>query len=161
MSRPSAAELITHLQLAPLPGEGGYYRETYRTACAPGERAAGTAIYYLLTADTVSKFHRLKQDEVWHFYQGDAVELVLLHVDGSHEVITLGQELMQGQRCQAVVPAGAWQGARVKPGGDWALMGCTVAPGFEFSDWELAERSTLLQSHPDSRQWSMLVEHQN
>lgn len=161
MSRPTAAALIAHLQLAPLPGEGGFYRETYRTIRSPGtspgtspcERAAGTAILYLLTADTVSRFHRLKQDEVWHFYQGDAVELVLLQNDGTHEVIPLGIELMQGECCQAVVPARTWQGARVKPGGRWALLGCTVAPGFEFSDWELAEVATLLASHPAAHEW--------
>jgi predicted cupin superfamily sugar epimerase len=152
----TAQELIAHLQLSPLPGEGGFYRETYRTNTALGNRAAGTAILYLLTAETVSRFHRLKQDEVWHFYQGDAVELVLLHDAGTQDVITLGTALTEGQLCQAVVPAHTWQGARVKPGGEWALLGCTVAPGFEFDDWELADAS-LVTSHNAALAWPQLL----
>lgn len=152
MSR-CAAEIIAQLQLQPLPGEGGFYRETYRAATSPGQRATGTAIYYLLTSETVSRFHRLQQDEVWHFYQGDVVELVMLQPQGTYLTVTLGHDLAAGEQCQVVVPARNWQGARVKPAGQWALMGCTVAPGFEFADWELGTRDALLTQFPQAADW--------
>lgn len=140
-----AREVIEVLGLEPHPEEGGYFRETYRATRSlapealggayPGARVASTAIYYLLTPETMSEMHLLATDEVFHFYLGDPVEQVLLHPDGSGELRTLGLDLAAGARPQAVVPAGSWQGALLAPGGEFALMGCTVAPGFEFADY--------------------------
>jgi hypothetical protein len=93
--------------------------------------------------------HRLKSDEVYHFYLGDPVEALVLRADGSGEVLSLGSDLYRGLRPQAVIPAGAWQGSRLRAGGKFALLGTTVAPGFEFSDFELADREFLLAKYPD------------
>ncbi len=146
------------LYLKPLPAEGGFYAERYRSheklagACLPeryvGERSLGTAIYFLLTPDTFSALHRLLSDEVYHFYLGDPVELLLLRQDGSGEVVTIGSDFDRGMRPQMVVPRGIWQGSRLRPGGQFALLGTTVIPGFEFADFELAKRELLLQRYP-------------
>src|SRR5437762_8828641 len=151
-----AEDVIALLGLQPLSREGGYYRETYRSADRlpggslarfPRGKSAGTAIYYLLTPDTCSALHRLPSDEVYHFYLGDPVELLLLHPEGG-EVVTLGGDLTAGQRPQFVVPAGTWQGSCLAAGGQFALMGTTMAPGFEFSDYEGGDREALLKSYP-------------
>src|SRR5262245_33586587 len=144
MSSLTAEDLIRLLNLQPLPREGGFYRETYRAAQrvpdADAERSAGTAIYYLLTADTCSALHRLPSDEGYHFYLGSPVSLLLLSPGGSR-VVTLGPDLLAGQQLQCVVPAGVWQGSFVGQGGvragggDFALLGTTVSPGFEFRDY--------------------------
>lgn len=156
----TAAEIIACLGLRPLPIEGGYYRETYRAdeslpASAlpryPGARALSTGIYYLLTPDTFSALHRLRSDELYHFYLGDPVELLLLFPDGRGERRRLGSDLRAGERPQLVVPAGAWQGSRLAPGGRVALLGTTVAPGFELADFEAGSRSLLLAAYPDFR----------
>ena len=122
-------ELIRMLELEPLPGEGGYFRQTW---VAP-DRIAGTAIYYLVTDDPhgFSAMHRLPTDEVYHFYLGDPVEQLLLHADGTSEVVVLGQDLSAGQRVQHVAPRDVWQGTRLVAGGRWALLGTTMAPGFD------------------------------
>src|SRR5262249_55159656 len=138
-------ELIAALDLKPLPQEGGYYFETYRsgdmisTAALPpryrvGNKSASTAIYYLLTPDTFSALHRLPTDEVFHFYLGEPVTQLRLYPDGRGEVVTLGPDVLAGQRPQAVVPRGVWQGSFVER--DFALMGTTMAPGFDFADYE-------------------------
>lgn len=153
--------LVEHLGLEPLPGEGGYYRETYRGAEGipqeglparyAGPRAFGTAILYLLTdaPDSFSALHRLPTDEVYHFYLGDPVEMLLLCPDGGSERVLLGPDLSGGQCVQFVVPAGAWQGSRVLPGGRYALLGTTMAPGFEFADYMGGVRGELLARYPD------------
>lgn len=151
-------DIIRRLDLVPHPAEGGYFRETWRAheGVEPeglprrytGRRSFGTAIYYLLTADTYSHLHRLRSDEVFHFYLGDPVEQLHLHPDGRGERVVLGSDLAAGQRPQVVVPAGVWQGARLVPGGRVALLGCTVAPGFEFADYEHAGRDALLEGWP-------------
>jgi predicted cupin superfamily sugar epimerase len=153
--RLSAQEVIDRLQLVPLPGEGGYYRETYRGRAeippsalppgyaAPQPRSIGTAIYFLLTNAGHSALHRLPTDEIYHFYLGDAVALSLFDEPGSLQVVTLGGDLASGQHCQCIVPAGVWQSARVIPPGRWALLGTTMAPGFDFADLELADKATL------------------
>jgi hypothetical protein len=161
MTDKKAIELIKLLGLKPLAFEGGFYRETYRSrlrfpaAFLPkaydGKRNAGTAIYYLLTAESFSAFHRLKSDEVYHFYQGDPVELFVLGPKGSVERRSLGSSLTKGTRPQAVVPKGCWQGARLAPGGRFALLGTTVFPGFDFSDFELGDREKLLKLYPRHR----------
>ena len=133
-------EIIDALGLAPHP-EGGWFRETWRADAAEGERAAGTAIYYLLEAGQVSRWHRIDATEVWHWYAG-APLLLWLSADGrKRREATLGPDLAAGQRPQVIVPAGCWQSAvpRVESGsGGFTLAGCTVSPAFEFSGFELA-----------------------
>ncbi len=147
-----AAEVIALLHLKPLPLEGGFYRETYRaSARLPGEPSPSlsTAIYYLLTPDTCSALHRLPTDEVYHFYLGGPVELLMLLPSGASQVVVLGNDLQAGQQPQWVVPAGVWQGSRLLPGADFALLGTTMAPGFEFSDYEAGAREPLLNAYAD------------
>ena len=151
-------ELKLMLGLKPLPEEGGFYAEVYRSneklpaACLPeryaGDRCFGTAIYFLLTAESFSALHKLASDEVYHFYLGDPVETLLLPESGSGEVVTIGSDLYRGMRPQLVVPRGTWQGSRVKPGGTFALMGTTVSPSFELADFTLGERAFLLAKYP-------------
>ena len=160
--------MIEALGLIPHPEEGGFFRETYRSSQVvsaqalardsgaqdggsgyDGDRCVGTAIYYLLTPDTFSALHRLKSDEIFHFYSGDPVEMLHLHPDGRSQVHHLGSDVFAGQHPQLVVPQGVWQGARLMQGGAYALLGCTVSPGFEFVDYDHGQRDTLLASHPD------------
>ena len=111
----------------------------------------GTAIYYLLTPDTYSALHRLPTDEIYHFYMGDAVIMLQLHPDGTSELITLGKRIDKGEQLQVIVPKGTWQGSFLKEGGKFALMGTTMAPGFDFSDYEEGERAFLLKKYPEHR----------
>ena len=151
---------ITKLDLQAYPN-GGYFRETYRAAegiaaAALPERFSGphafsTAIYFLLEGQQVSQLHRLKADEVWHFYAGSALTIHLLHPDGRYTAIDLGPDAGQGEAFQAVVPAGCWFGAALKQAEGYALVGCTVAPGFEISDYQPADRQALLARYPDQR----------
>lgn len=132
----TADEIIARLGLEPHP-EGGHFRETFRDVKVDGSgRAASTAIYFLLKAGEVSRWHRVDAAEVWHFYAGDALELT---IEGSAErtrtIHRLGPDIASGERPQIIVPAHAWQSAR--PLGAWTLVGCTVAPGFEFAGFEL------------------------
>jgi len=127
-------EIVELLGLAPHP-EGGFYRETFRAPAAAGERGASTAIYYLLRAGDVSAWHRTDADEIWHHYAGAPLELALSDGNG-REAVRLGADLGNGERPQAVVPAGVWQSARSL--GSWTLVGCTVAPAFHFSGFEMA-----------------------
>jgi len=130
--------------------EGGYYRETYRsetTFAGPGftgPRAVSTAIYFLLPADEVSALHRIKSDELWHFYAGQPLTIQVIAADGSATTI-----LLSGERPQAIVKAGCWFGATVAS--EYALVGCTVAPGFDFHDFEMGERAALLAAYPQHR----------
>src|SRR5262249_53922503 len=110
--------------------------------------AFGTAIYFLLTPDTCSLMHRLKSDEVYHFYIGDPVELLLLREDGTGEITILGTNFDRGMRPQVIAPRGVCQGSRLVPGGRFALLGTAVAPGFDLADRQMASRSHLLASHP-------------
>ncbi len=156
---PSAKQIQELLNLGPLHIEGGYFVETYRSKFAlarqslplgyPGERALSTAIYYMLTPDTFSIIHRLKGDEVYHFYLGDPAEMLLLKPDGTAETVLLGQDIVSGMRLQQVVPAGAWQGSRLAPGGKFALMGTTMSPGFDPADFETGKRDELSTRYPD------------
>lgn len=148
--------IIAALGLAPHP-EGGWYRETYRdTLRLPGAalprgapRSASTAILYLLDAGSFSALHRIASDEVWHFHLGDPLIVHVLHEDGRREDLRLGRDILGGDLVQAVVPRGAWFGARLAEGGRFALVGCTVAPGFDFADFELAERAVLVARMPE------------
>ena len=158
---PSADDVIRWLDLVPLPEEGGFYRETYRSAMVfrqaalpaayDGDRNASTAIYYLVTPEEFSALHRLPTDEVFHFYAGDPVEMLQVSSTGPAARLVLGSDLANGQRPQVVAPGGVWQGTRVVPGGQWALLGCTVAPGFEFRDFSTpsaGEVAELERLHP-------------
>jgi len=157
----AARRLIAHFGLEPHPAEGGYFRESYRAtetlaaAALPqryaGPRALGTAIYYLLTAQTCSCLHRLASDEIFHFYHGDPVELLLLPSDdeeGAAQLHRLGTDWERGMVSQLIVPRGAWQGARLQPGGAYALLGTTVAPGFEYADYEAGDPAHLTDRFP-------------
>ncbi|MBN1555042.1 MAG: cupin domain-containing protein [Phycisphaerae bacterium] len=159
----NAQTIIETLGLAPLPWEGGYYRETYRAeesvaaTALPnrygGERPFGTAIYYLLTPETISALHRVKSDEIFHFYLGDPVTMFLISPDGQSKTVTLGSDIAAGQQVQFAVPKFTWQGAVLNDGGKFALMGTTVSPAFDFDDFELAGRETLLAEFPNHRDW--------
>ena len=134
----TAADIIRLLDLKPHP-EGGHYRQTFRDArMIDGSRAASTAIYFLLARGERSHWHRVDAVEVWHYYAGAALELEIADEKGRRERVTLGCDLAAGERPQANVPAHAWQAARSL--GDWTLVGCTVAPGFEFAAFELAPK---------------------
>lgn len=152
-----AQNYIDTLQLLPHP-EGGWYRETYRCAestPAPqlparygGERSHSTAIYFLLPGETFSAWHRIKADEVWHHYDGDAVEVYVLDAVGTLRIIKLGKDLTAGEAPQAVVMHGDWFASRCAVPDGYALVGCTVAPGFDFADFEMAERAALTAQYP-------------
>jgi uncharacterized protein len=156
----TAADVIRLLDLQPLAMEGGYFRETYRsrrllskTCLGAGyiqDKAAGTAIYYLLTPETYSAMHRLPTDEIFHHYRGGVVEMVQLWPDGRTEIILLGSDLAAGQRPQVIVPAGVWQGSRLLGGCEFALMGTTMAPAFDYADYESGEREVLMNRYPQA-----------
>ncbi|HEV2847238.1 MAG TPA: cupin domain-containing protein [Thermoanaerobaculia bacterium] len=131
----TAEEVVALLGLQPHP-EGGFYRETFRAPATEGGRGASTAIYYLLREGDVSAWHRTDADEVWHHYFGAPLELTLSADGRERSSARLGTDLAAGERPQAVVPAGVWQTARTL--GGWTLVGCTVAPAFEFSGFEMA-----------------------
>ncbi len=157
----TAEDVIRHFGLEPLPGEGGWYRESYvaaeriarsalpaRYAC---DKPAATAIYYLLTdaPDSFSALHRLPTDEVYHCYAGDPVDMLLLHPDGRGERVRLGANFINGEHVQFVVPRGVWQGSLLTPGGRWALLGTTMAPGFTAGDFEGGTRADLVARYPE------------
>jgi predicted cupin superfamily sugar epimerase len=133
----TAAEIIARLDLKPHP-EGGHYRETFRDSSADADgRARSTAIYFLLARGARSHWHRVDAVEVWHYYAGDALTLRIADDRGQRSV-RLGEDLAAGEVPQAIVPAHAWQAA--ESSGDWTLVGCTVAPGFDFAKFELAPK---------------------
>jgi uncharacterized protein len=146
----TAADWIAALALTPHP-EGGHYRETYRAAASvptpAGPRAASTAIYFLLQAREISALHRIRSDELWHFHAGEALEIVELSEAGSREH-RLGLDVGHGESPQVSIPAGVWFGARVAGGAGFAVVSCTVAPGFDFADFELGDRAALRARHP-------------
>jgi uncharacterized protein len=160
----TAEELIAHFSLEPLPLEGGMFRQWYRSSdllghglparyessTDPGGKPAGTAIVALLTddPDSYSAWHRLRTDELWHFYLGDPIELVLLFDDGHSEHRVLGHDLRAGQLLFTAVPHGVWMAARVQPPGQWSLFGNTMAPGFTNADFEGADIDELLGRWP-------------
>lgn len=152
--------LIRHLGLQPHP-EGGFYKETYRSPgaipspCLPsgfsGDRSYCTAIYFLLQQGDFSAFHRIKSDECWHFYEGGTLHIHVLDRQGGYQCVSLGKKIEEGERYQFVVPAGAWFASEPAPGTLFALVGCTVAPGFDFADFEMAEAAMLSTQFPSHR----------
>lgn len=155
----TAQEIIDALGLTPHPEEGGWFMETHRSdetldkdilpARYSGHRRHSTAIYYLLTPETYSHMHLLQSDEIFHFYAGAPCEMLQLHPDGTGEIIEFGNDLSAGQTPQLIVPRGSWQGMSLKPGGAYALMGCTVAPGFEYVDYAHGTRNELVTAYPE------------
>jgi len=145
-------EIKALLHLEPHPVEGGWYSRTYTSsvsvALLGGVRPYGTAIYYLLEEGTFSEMHMLASDEIFHFYLGDPVEMLQLRPDGGSALPTLGPDLRAGHHVQLVVPAGVWQGARLIDGGKMALLGCTVTPGFDFSDYRSGKYEELAAGWP-------------
>jgi len=151
---------IEKLGLQPHP-EGGYYRETYRAkleidrealpAAFGGNRPVSTAIYFLLDGDDFSALHRLRSDEIWHFYAGGGLVVEVIDQAGTRSSILLGSDPEAGEVFQAGVKAGCWFGSRVRDAGTFALVGCTVAPGFDFADFEMGERAELVGKYPEHR----------
>ncbi len=151
---------IDKLELTPHP-EGGYFRQTYKSDLIipgralrgfDGARSASTAIYFLLDGNNFSAFHRLRSDEIWHFYAGGSLVVHLISADGAHSEISLGNAADAGQVFQAVVRGGCWFASHVADGKGWALVGCTVAPGFEFDDFEMGKRDELSSHYPQHRE---------
>jgi uncharacterized protein len=157
---PTAKEIIAALDLEPHPIEGGFFRETYRSEgkipgdCLPGGyvrcsgRSMGTAIYYLLTAETFSEMHRVPTEEVFHYYLGGPLRMLLLFPGGAGREVVIGPDVKGGQHPQFVVPAGIWQGSRLEPGAEFVLVGATMAPGFEYADYEQGRRDELIGLYP-------------
>lgn len=153
----TALQLIQQLDLVRHP-EGGWFKETYRSteqiaaSALPerfgGERCCCTSIYFLLEQGDFSALHRIKSDELWYFHSGCAVLIHLITADGSYQTLLLGPDAAAGEQFQAMVPAGCWFGAELKEEG-FALVGCTVAPGFDFADFELGKREALLLRYPE------------
>lgn len=140
---------INHLHMQPHP-EGGFYAESYRS---PGkieslDRHYSTAIYFLLLEDKFSAFHRIRSDEMWHFYAGSAIEVLVLEKEGHLKTYHLGSHPEQGEIFQLVVPGGLWFASRMLDTSGYGLVGCTVAPGFDFQDFEMAKRTELIAEYP-------------
>lgn len=154
-------EIIKKLGLQPHLNEGGFFVESFRSdeILNPGElpgrysseRAFSTCIYYMLTRETFSALHRLQTDEIFHFYLGDPVSMLLLYPDGGSEILTLGHDLLAGHKLQAVVPKNVWQASFLNEGGRFALMGTTMAPGFDFDDYEHADKKELIEKYPNRK----------
>jgi predicted cupin superfamily sugar epimerase len=162
MKETTAEELIERLELTRHP-EGGWYRETYRSgeviqgSALPerftGDRSFSTAIIFLLSPGEISALHRLKTDEIWHFYTGAPLTVHVITPEGEYRPVKLGPDIAAGDRFQFVVPAGCWFGAEVAAGNaGYSLVGCTVAPGFDFADFEMGSRAALLKQFPRQRE---------
>lgn len=153
-------DLIRILELEPHP-EGGFYKQTYRSTGSisqealpksySGSRNFSTCIYFLLTSGNFSAFHRIHQDEIWHFYEGSTLSLHTISPEGNHKRHLVGNNLLAGEHPQVVVPGGHWFAAEITNRDAYALVGCTVAPGFDFQDFELAERDQLAARFPAHR----------
>lgn len=151
-------KIIEHFGLEKHP-EGGYFREVYRSEnfieneSLPenivGRRSYATSIYFMLTSDEVSKLHRIKSDETWHFYGGDPLVVLEIDEDGNVHRTVLGNDFLNGQQLQYTVRANRWFGAYLEDGGEYALVGCTVAPGFDFRDFEMAQITHLSEDFPE------------
>jgi len=155
-----ASYFIQHLQLQPHP-EGGFYKETYRSSGMisvqnlstgfTSDRRYSTAIYFLLQQGDFSAFHRIKSDECWHFYEGGTLLVHVITLKGEYHCIRLGRSVHEDEVYQAVVPAGAWFASEPAPNSSFALVGCTVAPGFDFADFEMANATALAKEFPQHR----------
>ncbi|MES2371233.1 MAG: cupin domain-containing protein [Bacteroidota bacterium] len=153
----TVSELVERFQMIPHP-EGGYYKEMYRSdelikkeslpGRFSGNRNFSTAIYFLLEQGNFSAFHRIQSDECWHFYAGHSLHVHVIHHDGRYDLIRLGTDIAAGEIFQAIVPAGCWFASETAPDGLFSFVGCTVAPGFDFADFELAKVEILSAQFP-------------
>ena len=160
----SSGQLIEPYQMIPHP-EGGYYKETYRSneviqeECLPirfrGERVFSTAIYFLLEGEQFSAFHKIQSDELWHFYAGVPLNIYVIDPSGNFELLTLGSNLSNGEVFQAIVRAGQWFASQPVEKDKFSFVGCTVAPGFDFEDFELAKQEELIACYPAHQQLIM------
>ena len=156
-----AKDWVDYLKLEKHP-EGGFFKETYRSKDLissqglperyPGARTASTGIYFLLEQGNFSAFHRIKSDEMWHFYEGDTIEIFTIKKSGVLEKVKLGRDMTKGEVFQAVIPAESWFASRVAKTGSFGLVGCTVAPGFDFMDFEMADRGELIKEFPEHKE---------
>lgn len=154
-------DLISIYELMPHP-EGGYFKETYKSKATmpaigdhhhfPNNRNIATAIYFLIEKENFSAFHRIKSDETWHFYDGDPLEVIEIDLNGNVIRTSIGRNIRKGETYQYTVKAGHWFASRVLKGGEFSFVGCTVAPGFSFNDFELAIRDELIQIYPQHRE---------
>jgi len=150
-------QLVEKLELLPHP-EGGFYKETYRSKGVikpeslrndiEGERNYATGIYFLLISDNFSAFHRIKQDEMWHFYDGSPLIVHIIDQNGKYKAVEIGRNIEKGEVPQYVVPADCWFASSVKESNNYSFVGCTVSPGFDFRDFELADREKLIEEYP-------------
>ena len=155
---PTIEELIERFRLAPLSGEGGLFRRTYCSRDMlpqsifagryPEDKPAGSAILYLITQESFSRLHRLLTDEIYHFYLGDPVQLLLVPPGQAPRVVTLGQDVLNGMEVQLTVPAGWYQGSHLRAGGQWALLGTTMAPAYTDSDYTEDGAAALAEQYP-------------
>jgi len=155
----TAETIIELLGLKPLPGEGGFYRETWKSpeivnpdslpANYNEKRSFSTCIYYLLTPVSFSALHALPTEEIWHFYLGDPIEQLQLFPDGTGKVVEIGNDILAGQIPQVIVPKDVWQGSRLKKGGKFALVGTTMSPGFDVEDYLVGNKEILLRDYPE------------
>lgn len=153
-------QIINKLQLLPHP-EGGYFKEVYRSeglinndslnSDFSGKRNYSTSIYFLLTSNNFSAFHRINQDEIWHFYKGSPIKLHVISKKGDYKNVIIGNDLEKEQTLQYIVPAKCWFAAEVINQDAFSLVGCTVSPGFDFDDFELAERNALISKFPQHK----------
>ncbi|GAA4277826.1 cupin domain-containing protein [Aquimarina mytili] len=158
MKNESIENIVETLGMNPHP-EGGFYKETYRSSGViakngleksfNGDRNYCTAIYFLLTSDNFSAFHRIKQDEIWHYYKGSSLYVHVIDPNGEYKRHVVGVNIEQGESPQLVVPAGCWFASSVKDVDAFSLVGCTVSPGFDFDDFELAKRKSLIEQFPE------------
>lgn len=150
----TAADFISGLHLSRHP-EGGWYKEIYRSDLevavpwSAGKRSACTSICFLLESADFSSFHRIKSDELWHFYEGSPIEIIWIDANGRVQSCVVGRNYESGEKLQCVIPAGCWFAAQVRAHGSYALVGCTVSPGFDFRDFELAGRNELIRLYPE------------
>ena len=168
MNTPSIADLIKRYDLQPHP-EGGFFRESYRASglipqsalpsCFNGDRAYATVIYYLLPQGSKSSWHCIQSDETWHFYLGGSMSILQLSPEGQFTSTCLGSNILGGETLQYTVPAGYWFAAIPEPETPYSFVGCTVAPGFDFSEFTLANTGALIEQFPDARQEIVRLSH--
>ncbi len=162
----TARQLIDRYQLQSHP-EGGYYLQTYCSTEAiqkealpdrfKGSRFFSTAIYFLLEGTQISAFHRIQSDELWHFYTGTGLDIYVIHPGGRGELLKLGNDPANGYSFQHVVPAGCWFASRPVSKHGFSFVGCTVSPGFDFADFELAKKPELLREYPQHEEWIRML----
>lgn len=157
-----AEDVIKKFKLTPLPEEGGFFRVTFRDSGRisgsnldqhGGDRCYSSCIYYLITPEEFSGLHLVKSSEIFHFYAGDPVEMIQITADGSLTRIVMGSKIFENESPQAIVPSNTWQGTKLLGDGSWALLGCTVAPGFEYEDFVNGTFAHLTEQFPQHSDW--------